>query len=115
MPRTKAAGRPFVRPPRLGKRELVEFFVSKGVDLPALHVAACVGDLARVKALVEQGANVDAKDELGWTPLYWAACLGRTEVAKFLVANGASVQVVANDGVTPLLQAARPEIANWWT
>jgi ankyrin repeat protein/beta-lactamase regulating signal transducer with metallopeptidase domain/Tol biopolymer transport system component len=90
-----------------GKRELVEFFVNKGVDLSALQVAVCVGDMARVRTLVEQGANVDAQDELGWTPLYWATCLGRTEVAKLLVADGASVQVAANDGTTPLLRAVQ--------
>ncbi len=91
----------------LGKRDLVEFLIGKGVDLPALHVAACAGDLTRVRALVEQGATVHAKDELGWTPLYWATCLRRIEVAKLLVANGANVQVVANDGTTPLLRAVQ--------
>jgi ankyrin repeat protein/beta-lactamase regulating signal transducer with metallopeptidase domain len=90
-----------------GKRDLVEFFVSKGVDLPAFHLAACMGDLTRVKGLLEQGANVDATDELGWTPLSWATCLRRTEVAKLLVANGANVQVVAKDGTTPLLRAVQ--------
>ena len=96
---------PFRHAAAARKRDLVEFFVGKGVDLPALHLAACVGDLARVEALVKQGANVDAKDELGWTPLYWATCLARIEVAKFLVANGASVNVVTNDAGTPLMQA----------
>jgi cytohesin len=88
-----------------GNRDLVEFCAGKGIDLPTLHLAACMGDLARVKTLVEQGANVDTKDELGWTPLYWATCLHRIEVVKLLIANGASVRVEVNDGGTPLLQA----------
>ncbi len=105
-----------VRAPRqLGKREFVEFFVSKGVDLPALHLAACVGDLARVKALVEQGTNVDAKDQLGWTPFYWATCLGRTEVAKFLVAKGPAFRWWRRTPSTPLYKQPSPETANWWT
>jgi ankyrin repeat protein len=93
-----------------GNRELVEFFVAKGADISSLHMAACVGDLARVESFVEEGAGVDAKDELGWTPLYWAASTGQEEVAKFLIANGANVNVGANNNRTSLHQAAQ---AGW--
>jgi len=38
----------------------------------ALHWAAAYGRLAVVKRLVESGANVNAKDSNGVTPLTWA-------------------------------------------
>ena len=90
-----------------GNRGIAEFLVSKGIDASAFHVAAGMGDLARVKSHIEQGADVNAQDELGWTPLYWAASLGRTDVAKFLIDKGADVQRAATDGGTALHQAAR--------
>jgi len=89
-----------------GNRDIVEFFIAKGADVSSFHMAACTGDLARVKLFVEQGANVDTKDELGWTPLYWAASTGQENVAEFLIANGADVNAKTNDNSTPLYQAA---------
>jgi ankyrin repeat protein len=90
-----------------GNRELIEFFVSKGADVSSFHMAACVGDLARVKNFVEQGTDVDTKDELGWTPLYWATSTGQEDVAEFLIAKGANVNAKTNDGTTILHQAAK--------
>ncbi|HUV64343.1 MAG TPA: ankyrin repeat domain-containing protein [Sedimentisphaerales bacterium] len=90
-----------------GNWELVAFFVSQGADVSSLHGAACMGDLARVKSYVEQGADVDTQDEMGWTPLYWAASLGQTEVAMFLIQKGADVKKQMEDGSTALHQAAQ--------
>ncbi len=90
-----------------GNRELIEFFVSKGADVSSFHMAACMGDLTRVKRFVEHGANVDTKDELGWTPLYWAASTGQENVAAFLIAKGANIHTKTNDGTTILYQAAQ--------
>jgi len=90
-----------------GNRELVEFFVSKGADVSSFHMAACVGDLARVKNFVEHGTDVDTKDELGWTALYWAVCTGQKEVAEFLIARGSNIHTKTNDGTTILHQAAQ--------
>ena len=89
-----------------GARELLQVFITKGADASTLPLAACMGDLGRMKALVEQGADVNAKDEFGWTPLYWAASTGQTAAAEFLVAQGADVQAKTKDEATPLHQAA---------
>jgi len=88
-------------------RELVEFFVDKGADVSSLHRAGCVGDLDRVKGFVEKGTDVDTKDEMDWTPLYWAASMGREEVAEYLIARSADVGAEAEDKSTPLHQAAQ--------
>ena len=90
-----------------GNREIVEFFVSKGVDISSFHLAACMGDLDRVKDFVEKGTEIDMKDELGWTPLYWAASTGRMKVAEFLIAKGADVKAKTNDEEVPLHQASK--------
>jgi cytohesin len=90
-----------------GSQELVEYFLSRGATAPQFHLSACLGDLDRVKSLVKKGIDVDAKDETGWTPLYWAASMGREEVAEFLIGNGADIDVRTNDDRTPLHQAAR--------
>jgi len=64
------------------------------------------GDLDQVKSLLEKGADIEAKDNDGWTPLHWAAANGHTAVAKFLFEKGADVQAKDNDGLTPLHWAA---------
>ncbi|MBC8217089.1 MAG: ankyrin repeat domain-containing protein, partial [Planctomycetes bacterium] len=89
-----------------GNRDLARFLVSKGATALELHLAVCLGDLARVKSLVEEGVDVDTKDESGWTPLYWAASTAEEEVAEFLIGKGAGIDVRANNNCTPLHQAA---------
>jgi len=70
-----------------------------------LHDAAEKGNLEAVKQHLAAGANVNAKDDDGWTPLLYAAAEGRKEVAELLIANGADVNVNVY-GTTPLHIAA---------
>ena len=42
-------------------------------DMPDLHFAAQRGDLATVRRLVDQGADVNERDEDGTVALHWAA------------------------------------------
>jgi ankyrin repeat protein len=57
----------------------------------ALLQAVKKGDTDRVKALVVQGADPNAKDKLGSPALLGAACAGHTEIVKALLAAGADV------------------------
>src|ERR1700730_8915983 len=58
-----------------------------------LFEAARKGDAAAVTALLDQGADVNAKFRYGTTALFKAAERGNTEVVKVLLARGADVNV----------------------
>jgi ankyrin repeat protein len=77
-------------------------------------IAAAGFSFEAVKHGLAAGANVNATDESGWTPLHRAAMRGRKEIAKLLIAKGADVNAKDKDGLTPLHYAAmrgRKEIA----
>ena len=68
------------------------------------------GDLAAVKALVQEGNAPDTAIDYGGepvTPLYKAAGEGRTEIVKYLIEKGADVNFRGKEwGHTPLSEAA---------
>ncbi len=73
----------------------------------AFEQAVCMGDTAKVKELLAAGADVNAKDEAGCTPLYQAcrAMMGQKSV-EVLLAAGADVNARDTQGKTPLYAAA---------
>jgi ankyrin repeat protein len=72
----------------------------------ALHMAARRGNLKIAEALLDCGADVDARDSLGDTPLRRSVNCGQIELAALFLAKGADVHSPGNKGLTPL-QAAR--------
>ncbi len=63
------------------------------------------GWLPSVKFLIEElGADVNARDFSGYTPLHHAAARGDNEMIKYLVSKGADVTAVARTGQTALEQ-----------
>ena len=62
-------------------------------------------DLAEVRALLRQGADVDSAEEDGTTALHWAASQDDAAATDALLDAGASVSVRNRYGVTPLLLA----------
>ena len=67
-----------------------------------LNEAAKEGDLDEVKRLIEDGANIEAKDASSATPLYNAVDRGHKELAELLILKGANINVNCTDGYTPL-------------
>ena len=68
---------------------LVCLWFSTALMAAPIHDAAREGDEHRVRELLAAGADVNAKDEVGWTPLHSAAVSGQVGVMKTLLAAGA--------------------------
>lgn len=70
-----------------------------------LHEAARLGFSNIVKRLIDDKADVNAKDNTGQTPLHFAAAEGQTDTATVLIGNGAKVNEKDSHGNTPLALA----------
>ena len=67
------------------------------------------GWLPAVKFLVEElGADVNARDHNGYTPLHHAASSGDNELIRYLVSKGADVKAVSRSGQTTVDLANGP-------
>ena len=75
-----------------------------------LHSACILGDLALVKRLLSEGADVNFADGEGWSALHYAAAKGRAEVARILIDAGADLKAQSSKvGRTPLHLACDEE------
>jgi len=76
----------------------------------ALLDAAEKGNIKAVKQHLAGGADVDAKNRDGVTPLHYAAWDAHKEIAELLIANGADVNAKADEfSYTPLDSAIANE------
>src|SRR5438034_6570510 len=70
--------------------------------------AAMQGDRETVRALLKDGADVNAAQGDGMTALHWAATKDDVELAKILLYAGANVKATTRlGGYTPLLMASK--------
>lgn len=72
----------------------------------SLGSAAREGDIKEMERLISAGANVNARNAYGLTPLHSAALYGKVEAARLLIRNGADVNAIDSNGKTPLHFAA---------
>src|SRR5262249_25781475 len=73
----------------------------------ALHLAADLDHREILELLLAAGAQVNAKDKGGYTPLSDAARKGRAQIIEILLSHGAAVNTKGNEtGFTPLHLAA---------
>ena len=71
---------------------LADSFIDRGKDNGAsLYKAAYRGNVRKIQQLLDDGAEVDAKDQEGKTPLYLAAACGQYEAVELLLKHGAHV------------------------
>jgi ankyrin repeat protein len=73
-----------------------------------LHLASCA-EAARL--LIQYGANIEARDVDGRTPLHHAAMDCHSDVAQALIEAGADVNARSADGQTPLHEASCRKVA----
>jgi ankyrin repeat protein len=67
---------------------------------------ACIdGDLEEVKRLLDDGVDVNSKNNVGSTPLYLACTFRHANVVKILIDRGANVNINTKNGRTPFQQA----------
>ena len=96
LPVLRSQDNAFIEAAAWGNKDLVERLLKKGTNVDAtdtkyrntaLHWAAYRSHLDVVKLLVNVGANVDARNKFGSTPLFWAARRGSTEIGQILVGS----------------------------
>ncbi|HET8613397.1 MAG TPA: ankyrin repeat domain-containing protein [Sphingomonas sp.] len=73
----------------------------------ALHIATKRRDGTWMRYLMGKGADLNARDEQGRTPLADAALIGYTDGAQLLIDYGAAVDLADNRGETPLTLAVQ--------
>jgi ankyrin repeat protein len=71
----------------------------------ALLTAVVMGDTKEAEALLQAGADVDARGSDGRTVLMSAVVRGQTEVVQLLLEAGADIEVKNGDGKTALTVA----------
>jgi hypothetical protein len=97
-----------------GAERVVRALVQGGADInahhgvkqcTALHMAARRGNVEVARALLDCGADIEARDRLGETPLRRSVNCDKVGVATLLVARGADIHSQGSKGRTPLLAA----------
>jgi cytohesin len=78
---------------------------AKAPDI-TIHRAVMRGDIKAVKQHLGDGADVNATDEVGFTPLHNAVTGGHKEIVELLITKGADVNAKNKRGDTPLYLAA---------
>jgi ankyrin repeat protein len=66
-----------------------------------LQIAAIRGDTSAVAALIDAGANMDARGEHGYTALHEAVEQRQAAAVSLLLSRGASPTIANDDGYTP--------------
>lgn len=81
----------------------------------ALHACIALGNsLETIQLLIDAGADVNATQAGGYSPLHQAASAGKIAVVELLLANGARCEALCDQGKTPADYArehSHPELA----
>jgi Ankyrin repeats (3 copies) len=88
--------------------------VEKRGDIPPLMMAAYKGDLREMERLINNGADVNARNDVNNTAIHFAAGAtpiqnqkyrGSPEAVAYLIEHGADVNAQNNTKITPLMDA----------
>ena len=101
-----------------GNQKAVKALVNAGANthltfmggLTALHISVLQDDqLPVAKTLIMAGADCNATDDMGETPLFTAIREGSVRCAQLLIRSGANLNVACEDGTTPLHLAVKKD------
>lgn len=94
-----------------GHAELAEFLMDEGADVNApsenaievrpINAAAAARSVKIAASLLARGADPNARQQSGFTPLHTAAKNGDAELLKLLLAYGANARAANGKGETP--------------
>jgi truncated hemoglobin YjbI len=97
-----------------GAGSVVRALVKAGADVnagdgvkrcTALHMAARRGNVEAAGALLDCGANLEARDSAGDTPLRRSVNCNKIEVTALLLARGADIDSIGSKGITTFVAA----------
>lgn len=93
-----------------GRASTVRLLLARGADparassndmqVQPLHAAVAGRSAECVQALLDAGADPNARQQVGYTPLMGAASAGREDLANLLLARGADRSLHSDDGRT---------------
>ena len=96
--------------------DLARELIARGADVNAaarnafrvapVHAAAAMRDCETMQLLIDHGANVNARQQLGYTALHTAAQHGDDSMVEQLLAAGADPRAAGDDGKCPADLAA---------
>jgi len=98
-------------PPSVSQSEILNILISNGADVTRankqgytpLHLAASVGTISVMRALLDAGAQLNVTEKLlGETPLNTAAAHNHVEAIRLLAERGADVCIPDKHTMTPL-------------
>ena len=75
------------------------FFFSFQYQWTPLHIAAALNEIEAVAALISHGADVNARNKGGETPLMLASWWGHAKVVEALLDAGADKELKATSGI----------------
>jgi ankyrin repeat protein len=100
-----------------GREAIAALLLQRGADPSAvarnamrvmpLHSAAAARNSTIVRALLENGAPVNAQQQQGWTALHAAAQHGDQAMVELLLQHGADPSAVDDEGTTPAALARK--------
>lgn len=67
-----------------------------------LHKVASAGNLKLAEKLLNNGLDLNTKDNRGWTPLFHASSTHMVPMIRFLISRGAAVDVRDQEGFSPV-------------
>lgn len=97
----------------LGSEELRQQFWDLREGRTMLMICAAAGLDDEVELMIEQGAELNSRDEDGDTALFYAASKGNTSTVEILLNAGADPNLAASDNGSPLEIAANAALSAW--